>query len=97
MTIVSDACTINVSLVFALALASVVNYDAPNCGVTYDRHYDNRNSFIIQATEGKIYPSTLQCTLNLVKCISIFVFKNLIFSGNTYSYVVSAETDSALS
>ncbi len=26
-TIVSDACTINVLLVFALALASVVNYD----------------------------------------------------------------------
>jgi hypothetical protein len=26
-TIVSDACTINVSLVFALALASVINYD----------------------------------------------------------------------
>jgi hypothetical protein len=25
--------------------------DAPNCGVTYDRHYDDRNSFIIQATE----------------------------------------------
>jgi hypothetical protein len=24
--------------------------DAPNCGVTYDRHFDNRNSFIIQAT-----------------------------------------------
>jgi hypothetical protein len=24
--------------------------DAPNCGVTYDRHYDNHNSFIIQAT-----------------------------------------------
>jgi len=24
--------------------------DAPNCGVTYDRHYDDRNSFIIQAT-----------------------------------------------
>ncbi len=24
--------------------------DAPNCGVTYDHHYDNRNSFIIQAT-----------------------------------------------
>jgi hypothetical protein len=23
--------------------------DAPNCGVTYDRHYDNHNSFIIQA------------------------------------------------
>ncbi len=24
--------------------------DAPNCGVTYDRHYDDRNSFIMQAT-----------------------------------------------
>jgi hypothetical protein len=24
--------------------------DAPNCGVTYDCHYDNHNSFIIQAT-----------------------------------------------
>ncbi len=24
--------------------------DAPNCGIAYDRHYDNRNSFIIQAT-----------------------------------------------
>ncbi len=23
--------------------------DAPNCSVTYDRHYDDRNSFIIQA------------------------------------------------
>jgi hypothetical protein len=25
--------------------------DAPNCGITYDRHYDDRNSFIIQATD----------------------------------------------
>ncbi len=24
--------------------------DTPNCRVTYDRHYDNRNSFIIQAS-----------------------------------------------
>jgi hypothetical protein len=24
--------------------------DAPNCSVTYDCHYDDRNSFIIQAT-----------------------------------------------
>jgi hypothetical protein len=24
--------------------------DAPNCGITYDRQSDNRNSFIIQAT-----------------------------------------------
>jgi len=27
--------------------------DAPNCGVTYDCHYDDRNSFIIQATGNK--------------------------------------------
>ncbi len=25
--------------------------DAPNCSVTYDRHNDDRNSFIIQATD----------------------------------------------
>ncbi len=25
--------------------------DAPNCSVTYDHHHDDRNSFIIQATE----------------------------------------------
>ncbi len=25
--------------------------DAPNCGVTYDRCYDDRNSFIIQVTD----------------------------------------------
>jgi hypothetical protein len=43
------------ALAYALALASVINYDlsdAPNCGVTYDRHYDDCNSFIIQATGG---------------------------------------------
>jgi hypothetical protein len=27
--------------------------DAPNCSVTYNRHYDNRNSFIIQATDAQ--------------------------------------------
>jgi hypothetical protein len=32
--------------------------DAPNCGVTYDRHYDNRNSFIIQAIGGSPGGST---------------------------------------
>ncbi len=31
--------------------SSGVKSDAPNCSVTYDRHYDDRNSFIIQATE----------------------------------------------
>jgi hypothetical protein len=58
MTIVNDACTINVlhlslSLCFSLSLASSITIvsDAPNCGVTYYRHYDDRNSFIIQATE----------------------------------------------
>jgi hypothetical protein len=31
--------------------SSGVKSDAPNCSVTYDRHYDDRNSFIIQATD----------------------------------------------
>jgi hypothetical protein len=26
--------------------------DTPNCGITYDRHYDDHNSFTIQATGG---------------------------------------------
>jgi hypothetical protein len=33
--------------------------DAPNCGITYDSHYDNRNSFTIQAT-GLILPMMLE-------------------------------------
>jgi hypothetical protein len=36
------------ALAYALALASIS--DVPNCGITYDRHYDDHNSFIIQAT-----------------------------------------------
>ncbi len=51
--IVSDACTINVSLVFALALASVVNY-AHKFGASLADDsrviiYDH-NMFIVQAT-----------------------------------------------
>jgi hypothetical protein len=30
-------------------LSITIVSDTPNCGVTYDRHNDNRNSFIIQA------------------------------------------------
>ncbi len=51
---------INVLLVQALALASVIIRtisDAPSCGVTYDHHSDDsrgtihdRNMFIVQAT-----------------------------------------------
>jgi hypothetical protein len=37
--------------------------DAPNCGVTYDRHYDDRNSFIIQATGIVVF--------TIVRCSSI--------------------------
>jgi hypothetical protein len=31
--------------------------NAPNCGITYDHHYDDCNSFIIQAT-GQLKSST---------------------------------------
>jgi hypothetical protein len=35
--------------------------DAPNCGITYDSHYDDRNSFIIQATGvGEVFTGYLQ-------------------------------------
>ncbi len=43
--------TITIVIDDPLALASVIKSDAPNCSVTYDRHYDDRNSFIIQATD----------------------------------------------
>ncbi len=36
--------------------------DAPNCGVTYDRHYDDCNSFIIQATGSILFISHSQAT-----------------------------------
>ncbi len=54
--IVSDACTINASLVFALALASVINYAHKWCH-SLERHLlmtlvviHERNMFIVQAT-----------------------------------------------
>ncbi len=34
-----------------LASSIMIASDAPNCGITYDRHYDDHNSFTIQATE----------------------------------------------
>ncbi len=42
--------TLALAYALAIALASSITIvsDAPNCGVTYDRHYDDRN--IIQAT-----------------------------------------------
>jgi hypothetical protein len=58
VTIVNEACTINVLLPLALDLTSVINYDhsgAPSCGITYNHHSDDsrgimydHNMFIIQ-------------------------------------------------
>jgi hypothetical protein len=47
-----DASTINMGNSHVTIVndpSSGVKSDAPNCSVTYDRHYDDRNSFIIQA------------------------------------------------
>ncbi len=41
--------------------------DAPNCGITYDRHYDDRNSFIIQATG---YTKGGGITVPLISCLT---------------------------
>jgi len=38
--------------------------DAPNCSVTYYRHYDDHNSFTIQATA---YSVTIVATLTAVR------------------------------
>ncbi len=45
-----------------LASSITMVSDAPNCGVTYDHHYDDRNSFIIQATGS--------CILNLLTTLT---------------------------
>ena len=45
--VIDDPSQLKPYLVSSITIVSV----APNCGVTYNRHYDDRNSFIIQATE----------------------------------------------
>ncbi len=37
--------------------------DAPNCGVTYDRHYDDHNSCIIQATGAHLSKRAKICSM----------------------------------
>ncbi len=37
--------------------------DAPNCSVTYDRHYDDRNSFILQAQVVLFIAKPVACAL----------------------------------
>ncbi len=46
--------------------------DAPNCGVTYNRHYDDRNSVIIQATGQNLGTEFL--TLQAVACVLFIYF-----------------------
>ncbi len=46
--------------------------DAPNCGVTYNRHYDDRNSFIIQASGQNLGAEFL--TLQAVACVPCIYF-----------------------
>ncbi len=41
-------------------LSITIISDAPNCGVTYDHHYDDHNSFIIQATAYLAHSSVMK-------------------------------------
>jgi hypothetical protein len=50
MIVIDDPSQLWPQLVSSITIIS----DAPNCGVTYDCHHDDRNSFIIQATGAKI-------------------------------------------
>jgi hypothetical protein len=43
----------------------MIKSDAPNCGVTYDRLYDDRNNFIIQATAYKEFIHTKNLLLKI--------------------------------
>jgi len=53
-------------------LSITIVSDTPNCGVTYDRHYDVRNSFIIQAT-GFYETNKQRCIISLIiNCFIIF-------------------------
>ncbi len=59
-------------MILALTLSSItiVSNDATIWSITYDRHYDNRNSFIIQATGvcGIIMPVTPPNTSDSDSC-----------------------------
>jgi hypothetical protein len=65
--------------------------DAPNCGVTYDHHYDDCNSFIIQATDH--FPCWLHQPEGINKDLTVwldgarppskYVLKNKVNSTNS--------------
>ncbi len=42
------SCAPHLTLAYLVSSITIIS-DAPNCGITYDRQSDNRNSFIIQA------------------------------------------------
>jgi hypothetical protein len=52
--------------------------DAPNGGITYDRHYDNRNSFIIQAS-GQNLGAEFLTFQRLLVCHAFILPELLIF------------------
>jgi hypothetical protein len=54
--------------------------DAPNCGITYDRHYDDRNSFIIQATVRSTLSLKFGYNLRQFKIIKSFIFVILVLA-----------------
>jgi hypothetical protein len=55
--------------------------DAPNCGITYDRHYDDRNSFTIQATEYFEYQINRINGLSIKRNKSWVDLKFFLFAG----------------
>ncbi len=63
--------------------------DAPNCGVTYDRHCDDRNSFIIQATgllfTGKARSSPLEFAMWQQALCIVLVANTLAYYIKVYS------------
>jgi hypothetical protein len=63
--------------------------DAPNCGVTYDRHYDDRNSFIIQATERTLVNYSHKKFYNIGPCSHFVAFDASEIKSVKIQYITS--------
>ena len=61
--------------------------DTPNCGITYNRHYDDHKSFIIQATGACAFAGLSLCALTLD--LTTFSSTSYTFIQGTYNFLVA--------
>jgi hypothetical protein len=63
--------------------------DALNCGVTYDRHYDDHNSFIIQATKQTLVNYSHKKFYNIGPCSHFVAFDASEIKSLKIEYITS--------